>query len=109
MRLCLVFGEPNPDRFLERIDSKQLSEWYAFSIVEPFGPAAEDLRWASGMSFFSRKLAGKNECPTPLRGWALQALPPAEEQTEDEMMAVMKQWTGMQKNDGNNSGIERRG
>ena len=108
LRLCLVFGEPNPDRLLERIDSRQLSEWYAFYIVEPFGTGVEDLRWASAMAFFSAKLAGKNETPTTLKGWSLSELPQPADQDEDQMTFIMKQWTEIQNKHGHSGGIERR-
>lgn len=31
-------------RLLDEIDSSELTEWIAFSVIEPFGPEADDYR-----------------------------------------------------------------
>ena len=40
----MALGYPHPDYLLTQITSAQLSEWIAYSILEPFGPVRDDER-----------------------------------------------------------------
>lgn len=43
-RLCKELGYPHPDHLLRQLTSSQLTEWIAYSMVEPFGTDIQDLR-----------------------------------------------------------------
>lgn len=43
--MALELGYPHPDHLLRELTSKQLSEWMAYFMLEPFGPRREDERF----------------------------------------------------------------
>lgn len=42
--MALALGYPHPDHLLRELTSKQLTEWMAYSLLEPFGPKRDDER-----------------------------------------------------------------
>ena len=46
---------------LRDLSSRQIAEWMAFDIVEPFGGRAEDLRSALVTASINNRLRGKDE------------------------------------------------
>lgn len=52
-------GEPNVDAMLRKISSRQLTEWMAFSKLEPFGEERADLR----MGILAALIANVNRDP----------------------------------------------
>lgn len=45
-RLALALGQPNPDRMLEEMPARILSEWQTYASLEPFGEERADWRAA---------------------------------------------------------------
>lgn len=52
-------GYPHPDYLLKYLTSRQITEWFAYYKIEPFGPHAEEMRFgiigALLVNFFTRK------------------------------------------------------
>lgn len=76
-----------------RVSSYELSEWMAFSILEPFGTDAENLGHAITASTIANINRGKNDKPYKVEDF----MPKFEKQSQsqDQMIQVASMYTEM--------------
>ena len=77
---------------LSRLDSRELSEWVAYSTLEPFGDARADLRAASIVQSNILPHVGKGKRAPSLKDCMLHFERP-EPETANQMMDKLKAYT----------------
>lgn len=77
---------PHPDHLLPLLTSAQLAEWEAFYQLEPFGPQAEDVRFAQLTALIANVNRAKGE-PAVKVSDAMLGDQTKPEPTEDELRA----------------------
>lgn len=77
---------------LNRISSPELSEWIAFSNIEPFGEVRADIRAAMIATVMANAWRGKNQSPFKITDFML-TFGNKPEQTIDEMKQILKSFT----------------
>ncbi len=78
---------------LDRIDSRELSEWIAYYAIEPFGEERGDLRMQRICQVTAQIAVGKKGRKPKLEDFALFDDKP--EQTPQEQMAMFRNYTAM--------------
>ena len=87
-------GEPDVDALLESIPSKLLSEWMAYSQIEPFGWEAQNLLTAHLCCAVVAPHMKKGQTPK-LDDWLIKFEP--DQQTPEEMSEMLKVFTESRK------------
>lgn len=82
---------------LARVSSLELSEWRAYSQVEPFGEERADMRAALVAQTMANLWRGKNTNPFTLEDFMLKFEPEPEPMTPDQMMRAFALATGAQR------------
>lgn len=77
---------------LNRISSPELSEWIAFSDIEPFGEVRADIRAAMIATVMANAWRGRNQSPFKITDFML-TFGNRPEQTMDEMKQILKSFT----------------
>lgn len=77
---------------LNRISSREISEWIAFYNIEPFGEMRADLRAALIATVMANAWRGANQSPFKITDFML-TFDNKPEQTMDEMKQILKSFT----------------
>ncbi len=96
-RMCLLVGCPHPDYLLTQLTSRQVSEWVEYFNLEPFGEDRADWRIAQLCALFANANRDREKTRAfEVRDFMLREQAeagPKREQTPEEMMAVLGQFT----------------
>jgi hypothetical protein len=57
-RLCLALGYQHPDVLLSQLTSRQITEWIAYSQLEPFGERNRDLYFGKVVEMLVKMFGG---------------------------------------------------
>jgi len=79
---------------LERVDSREISEWMAFAKVEPFGEERADIRSAIIACTMANMWLGKNQKPYKITDF-MPKFEPDEPQSTADMDKILRQLAGI--------------
>ena len=79
-------------QLLNNISSKELSEWIAFSNIEPFGEFRADIRAAMIACVMANSWRGSNQPAFKISDFMI-TFNNKKEQTVDEIKSILKQYT----------------
>jgi hypothetical protein len=78
------------------VDSAELTEWMAYADLDPFGPPAEEMRFARLMALVVNQTSwGKEEAAVPA-DFLPGGRPPARQMTVEESREALKRQAGVQ-------------
>lgn len=71
-RLALKVGQPNVDRMLRGMTTRQFTEWRVYADLEPFDEERDDYRFASVVHAIRTAFRKKGSAPISLKDCVLQ-------------------------------------
>ena len=86
----MTLGYPHPDHLCEVLTSEQVSEWYAYYTLHPFGPELADIRHAVLCCLINNRWRGKNERARNPEEFMLAKPQKPKAQSPDEMWQLLK-------------------
>ncbi len=81
-------GFASERELLSRLSSKEVTDWQAFSAIEPFGEEREDIRAAMVACTVANALRSSKSPPCKIKDFMLNFEPP-KQQSKQDMKAIL--------------------